>query len=177
MKSLSRVRLLATPWTAAYQAPLSLGFSRQEYWSGLPLPSPRRGLEKWKKHGQRESKLQPWFPSCSISCTCFYISTSHLCIIHPQYGSGPSTSSKTALSKISRDHLFPKSYRRLLACSIFCSSSIEDWRAHSILPFWYCLLSGPFAHLFHSWSLLYFNLLNSGFQHALQFAHSLKSFV
>ena len=40
VKSLSRVRLLATPWTAAYQAPLSMGFSRQEYWSGLPLPSP-----------------------------------------------------------------------------------------------------------------------------------------
>ena len=39
MKSLSRVRLLATPWTAAYQAPLSMGFSRQEYWSGVPLPS------------------------------------------------------------------------------------------------------------------------------------------
>ena len=40
VKSLSRVRLLATPWTAAYQAPPSMGFSRQEYWSGLPLPSP-----------------------------------------------------------------------------------------------------------------------------------------
>ena len=40
MKSLSRVRLLATPWTAAYQAPPSMGFSRQEYWSGVPLPSP-----------------------------------------------------------------------------------------------------------------------------------------
>ena len=39
VKSLSRVRLLATPWTAAYQAPPSMGFSRQEYWSGLPLPS------------------------------------------------------------------------------------------------------------------------------------------
>ena len=38
--SLSRVRLLATSWTAAYQAPLSMGFSRQEYWSGVPLPSP-----------------------------------------------------------------------------------------------------------------------------------------
>jgi len=41
VKSLSRVRLLATPWTAAYQAPPSMGFSRQEYWSGLPLPSPK----------------------------------------------------------------------------------------------------------------------------------------
>ena len=41
VKSLSCVRLVVTPWTAAYQAPLPMGFSRQEYWSGLPLPSPR----------------------------------------------------------------------------------------------------------------------------------------
>ena len=40
MKSLSRVRLFATPWTVAYEAPLSMEFSRQEYWSGLPFPSP-----------------------------------------------------------------------------------------------------------------------------------------
>ena len=40
VKLFSRVWLLATPWTAAYQAPLSMGFSRQEYWSGVPLPSP-----------------------------------------------------------------------------------------------------------------------------------------
>ena len=40
MKSLSHVRLFATPWTAAHQAPPSMGFSRQEYWSGVPLPSP-----------------------------------------------------------------------------------------------------------------------------------------
>ena len=39
MKSLSRIRLLAAPWTAAYQAPPPMGFSRQEYWSGVPLPS------------------------------------------------------------------------------------------------------------------------------------------
>ena len=39
VKSLSLVRLFVTPWTTAYQAPLSMGFSRQEYWSGLPLPS------------------------------------------------------------------------------------------------------------------------------------------
>ena len=42
VKSLSRVRLFTTPWTAAYQAPLSMGFSRQEYWSGVPLPSPEK---------------------------------------------------------------------------------------------------------------------------------------
>ena len=41
VKSLSRVWLLATPWTAAYQALPSMGFSRQEYWSGVPLPSPK----------------------------------------------------------------------------------------------------------------------------------------
>ena len=52
VKSLSRVRLLATPWTAAYQAPLSMGFSRQEYWSGLPLPSPINAY--W-------NKLDQWF--------------------------------------------------------------------------------------------------------------------
>ena len=40
VKSLSRVQFLVTPWTAAYQAPLSMGFSKQEYWSGVPLPSP-----------------------------------------------------------------------------------------------------------------------------------------
>ena len=40
VKSLSRVRLLATPWTVAYQAPPSMGFSRHECWSGVPLPAP-----------------------------------------------------------------------------------------------------------------------------------------
>ena len=46
MKSLSRVQLLATTWTAARQAPPSMGFSRQEYWSGVPLPSPGKGMLK-----------------------------------------------------------------------------------------------------------------------------------
>ena len=45
VKSLSCVQLFATPWIAAYQAPLSMGFSRQEYWSGMPLPSPGSGGE------------------------------------------------------------------------------------------------------------------------------------
>ena len=49
VKSLSRVWLLATPWTAAYQAPPSIGFSRQEYWSGVSLPSPKvfLGIPNW----------------------------------------------------------------------------------------------------------------------------------
>ena len=44
----SRVRLCATPWTAAYQVPPSMGSSRQEYWSGLPLPSPRKSTSLGK---------------------------------------------------------------------------------------------------------------------------------
>ena len=46
VKSLSCVQLLATPWTAAYQAPLSMEFARQEYWSELPLPSPNTFTNK-----------------------------------------------------------------------------------------------------------------------------------
>ena len=46
VKSLSHVLLFTTPWTAAYQAPPSMGFSRQEYWSGVPLPSPQL---TWKR--------------------------------------------------------------------------------------------------------------------------------
>ena len=51
VKSLSRVRLFATPWTVAYQASQSMGFSRNEYWSGLSFPSPGDlpdpGIEPW----------------------------------------------------------------------------------------------------------------------------------
>ena len=52
-QSLSHVHLFATPWTTAHQAPLSMGFPRQEYWSGLPLPSPgdlsNPGLLHWQE--------------------------------------------------------------------------------------------------------------------------------
>ena len=47
VKLLSRVQLFATPWTVAYQAPRSMEFSRQEYWSGVPLPSPFVSLGKF----------------------------------------------------------------------------------------------------------------------------------
>ena len=52
--SLSRVQLFGTPWTVAHQAPLSMGFSRQEYWSGVPLPSPQVSLgeSKYPSRGQ-----------------------------------------------------------------------------------------------------------------------------
>ena len=66
VKSLSRVRLLATPWTAAYQAPPSMGFSRQEYWSGVPSPSPMERLATpvfWPREFQE--LYSPW--SCKES--------------------------------------------------------------------------------------------------------------
>ena len=54
VKLLSRVQLFVTPWTVVYQAPLSMGFSRQEYWSGLPFPSlgdlPDPGIRIWASH-------------------------------------------------------------------------------------------------------------------------------
>ena len=59
VKSLSRAWLLATPWTAAYQAPLSMGFSRQEYWSGVPLPSPGSQTLEYLKS---LAKLKVWVP-------------------------------------------------------------------------------------------------------------------
>ena len=59
-KSLSSVRLLATPWTAAYQAPLSMGFARQEYWSGLPLPSPTHTAEDCGKSSNNRNSWGFW---------------------------------------------------------------------------------------------------------------------
>ena len=50
-KSLSPLRLFATPWVVAYQAPTSMGFSRQEYWSGLPFPSPGIFPTQWSNLG------------------------------------------------------------------------------------------------------------------------------
>ena len=85
VKSLSRVWLLVTPWTAAYQAPPSMGFSRQEYWSGLPFPFAVHESEKWKwsrsvgsdslqPHGLQPTRLlRPWdFPDKSTGVLqCF----------------------------------------------------------------------------------------------------------
>ena len=52
VKSLSRVRLFVTPWTAAYQDPPSMGFSGQQYWSGVPLPSPTIRFKDMEKTGK-----------------------------------------------------------------------------------------------------------------------------
>ena len=57
MKSLSCIRLFETPWTITYQAPLFMGFSRQEYWSGLPFPSPG---------DLPDPRIEPGFPTLQI---------------------------------------------------------------------------------------------------------------
>ena len=81
----SRVQLCVTPETAAHQAPRSLGFSRQEHWSGLPFPSPMHESEKWKwscsvvsdpqrPHGVQPTRLlHPWDflgKSTGVGCHC-----------------------------------------------------------------------------------------------------------
>ena len=87
----SRVRLCATPSTAAHQAPPSLGFSRQEHWSGLPFPSPMHGSEKskWSRsvmsdssrpHGLQPTRLlRPWDSpgkSTGVGCHCLQVEVS-----------------------------------------------------------------------------------------------------
>ena len=97
----SRVRLCATPWTAAYQASPSVGFSRQEHWSGLPFPSPMHESQKWKgsrsvvsdsyrPHGLQPTRLlHPWdFPgnSTGVGCHCLLpYSAYHTLIFESQH--------------------------------------------------------------------------------------------
>ena len=69
VKSLSCVRLFGTPWTAAYQAPLSMGFSRQEYWSGVPLPSPAM-WETWVQSLGWEDHLEESMATHSSILAC-----------------------------------------------------------------------------------------------------------
>ena len=69
-------RLFATPWTAAHQAPLSMGFSWQEYWSGLPFPSlgalPHPGIEPRSPAIPSFRRLfRPW-DQTGVSCVCFF---------------------------------------------------------------------------------------------------------
>ena len=65
----SCLTLCVTPWTAAYQAPLSMGFSRQEYWSGMPLPSLQGSLAYCNPRGRKESDTTERLPFLfSLSC-------------------------------------------------------------------------------------------------------------
>ena len=73
VKSLSRVWLFAIPWTEAYQAPPSIGFSRQEYWSGVPLPSADLSLTSRKSWIQKKQELSnPCRKILCLSPHCLY---------------------------------------------------------------------------------------------------------
>ena len=77
MKLFSHVRLLVTPWTAAYLAPSSMGFSRQEYWSGVPLPSPMLNIRSsdfsylTAENLYPITKHNPTFPPSLVFYPCF----------------------------------------------------------------------------------------------------------
>ena len=85
VKSLSCVRLFVTPWTVAYQAPLSMGFSRQEYWSGLPFPSQLRRQHALVKLAHNGTLKQNSFlvkgggenghgtPCIDVMCVCLHV--------------------------------------------------------------------------------------------------------
>ena len=85
VKSLSRVRLLVTPWTAAYQAPPSMGFSRQEYWSGVPLPSllsSKKGMSYYYMK-QKEWILNTFFYVKEVRLSMSLVVNSCQCMAKP----------------------------------------------------------------------------------------------
>ena len=90
MKSLSHVWLFATPWTGAYQSPLSMGFSRQGYWSGLPFPSPEvlpdPGSEAGSPILQAYALPSTSYQMCSIWCSVDQggRDTMHACFLFDQ---------------------------------------------------------------------------------------------
>ena len=75
VKSLGHVQLLATPWTAAFQAPPSMGFSRQEYWSEVPLPSPTLTLISFFFFTSLNANKTMIVQFCDLTSQCVIIST------------------------------------------------------------------------------------------------------
>ena len=120
----SRVRLCATPWTAAYQASPSMGFSRQEHWSGLPFPSPMHECGKWKWSRSVVSDsffffnftILYWF--CHISK---WICHRYTCVPHPEP------------SSLLPPHTVPLGCPSAPAPSIPYSASNLDWRLISYM--------------------------------------------
>ena len=116
VKSLSRVWLFATTWTAAYQAPPSVGFSRQEYWSGVPLPSPTETLNQ----PYLAKKRRKHFAECCISTGILMTS-----IITPCWSEGGGKALSTILGWL---------------CLCFCSSTCHPRRC------WALSLYATFSH-------------------------------
>ena len=118
VKSLSRFQLLATPRSAAYQAPPSMGFSRQEYWSGVPLPSPQFYTSRYIMKGKKfilclcpMHVLYIWMCTCMQAVCLYYVTLCKLV-----------NKSITLLEteKKREDHKEGSFMPALLFCSIIC---------------------------------------------------------
>ena len=139
MKLLSHVRLLATPWTAAYQAPLFMGFSRQEYWSGVPLPSTRPFLELFKDtvhlfafilfHSGGRVSIVKWASRFldPMSKLLFSAASRPLICLAPQL---PTVSGKLGkwAATIPLGYLFGHSFKKELAWHVYNFSFNIIWR-------------------------------------------------
>ena len=137
MKSLSRVRLLATPWNAAYQAPPSMGFSRQEYWSGLPLPSPTPLINTDNDFHIKKgniSKFKIINLTLQFSLSVMSDSLQHHGLQHAR----PSCPSPT-----------PRTYSNPCLLSQWCHPTISS----SVIPFFSCLQSFSASGSFQMCSL------------------------
>ena len=88
VKSFGRVRLFTTPWSAVHQAPPSMGFSRQEYWSGVPLPSPTKRLEAHMSLNYTLSVFHPCYLSSLWDTMLFFPTTSQDLTLRQGLGSG-----------------------------------------------------------------------------------------
>ena len=101
VKSLGRVQPLATPWTAAYQAPPSMGFSRQEYWSGVPLPSPPQVLRHTQKSHIAGQQQMGWQDSLGLSSLPTALTSAcHLSVWH-----GKEINAKALIKAVQEDTL------------------------------------------------------------------------
>ena len=122
VKSLSRVRFLATPWTGAHHAPPSMGFSRQEYWSGVPLPSPAYQLYL----NLKKKKNQTWSVQFSRS-----VVSNSLWPYEPQHTRPPcpSPTSRSPPKPMSIESVMPSSHL------VLCHPLLLPWIFPSIRVF------------------------------------------
>ena len=149
---------------AAHQAPPSLGFSRQEYWSGLPFPSPMHDSEKWKwsrsvvsdssrPHGLQPTRLlRPWdFPGTTQSQTCTKKDHGHCLVIC-------CPSDPLHLSESRQNHyIWEVILRKLMRCTENCSACSQCW-SREMAKFFFktvlgCLLYNQSFKSWMSWAM------------------------
>ena len=130
----SHVWLCATPWTAAHQAPQSLGFSRQEHWSGLPFPPPMHESEKWKwshsvvSDSSRPHGLQPTGPLCP------WIFQAKVLELRSTSGGKRGSENKSVVVRMSLSFAYKCcSQKPLIRCLCFKAFILKSWLCN-LLP-------------------------------------------